>query len=133
MELNSRLLTEADRPLLEKWWEDWGFSKGGVAKSFLPNTGYVVEKNNRPIVSIFIYQTNSGVGALGWPLSDKEYRDNDRQEALDLLIKTAEKDWKEKGGEFLFFWGNSKKFNTSLEKIGFMEGDKNYSHLIKKI
>ena len=54
MELNSRLLTEADRPLLEKWWEDWGFSKGGVAKSFLPSTGYIVEKNNKPVVSISI-------------------------------------------------------------------------------
>ena len=130
--MKSRTLTEADRPLLEKWWKQWGFNNG-ITKELLPKTGDIVEKDNIPIVSIFMYETNSGVAALGWVLSEKDYREEDREDALRLLINTAEKDWKQKGGKYLFHWGNNKKFNINLEKIGFTEGDSNYSHLIKKI
>jgi hypothetical protein len=132
MQLKTRELQEEDRPLLNKWWSDWGW-EGSVTDDFLPNTGYIVEKGEQPIASIFIYETNSGVGALGWPLSDKEYRNDDRKEAVSLLIEAAEKGWKNKGGKFLFFWGSSAKLNDNLMENGFIEGDTNYSHLIKKI
>ena len=35
--------------------------------------------------------------------------------------------------KFLFYWGNNKKYNNTLEELGFVEGDKDYSHLIKRI
>ncbi len=132
MQLETRELKKQDRPTLEKWWKDWGWD-GPINEDFLPETGYIVEKNNQPIVSIFIYETNSGVGALGWPLSNKDYREDDRGYAIEMLIKSAEEGWKQKGGKFLFFWGNSTNLNNNLMENGFIEGDTNYSHLIKKI
>jgi len=132
MKLKTRELNPSDRPLLEKWWKDWGWG-GPISEDFLPKTGYIVEKNKEPIASIFIYETNSGVGALGWPLSNKDYRENDRKLAIDMLIEAAEEGWRNKGGKFLFFWGNNTGLNSNLMENGFIEGDTNYSHLIKKI
>ncbi len=135
MEFTVRRLTEKDWDTLVSWWKQWGF--GFIpSKKFLPDNGtggLMVEKENKPIASVFMYTTNSGVCALGWPLSDKDYKQQDRQQAINLLNVACENVWKKHGGEFLFFWGNNKKYNKSLESIGFVEGDTDYSHLIKKI
>jgi len=135
MELTVRKLTEEDWPTLVSWWKDWGF-KDIPHKDFLPEKGkggFIVEKNNKPIVSIFMYTTNSGVCALGWPLSDKQYKEKDRKQAIELLNMACEKVCKDHGGRFLFFWGDNKKYNQTLIDQGFNEGDYNYSHLIKVV
>lgn len=135
MELTVRRLTENDWETLVSWWKQWDFNFV-PAKEFLPDNGtggLIVEKENIPIASIFIYTTNSGVCALGWTLSDKNYKQKDRKEAMVLLNMACENVCKKHGGKFLFYWGNNKKYNNTLEKLGFVEGDKDYSHLIKRI
>ena len=66
-------------------------------------------------------------------LSDKNYKQKDRKEAMVLLNMACENVCKKHGGKFLFYWGNNKKYNNTLENLGFIEGDKDYSHLIKRI
>lgn len=135
MELKVRRLTDNDWDTLLSWWKQWEF-EFIPSKEFLPDNGtggLIVEKENIPIASVFMYTTNSGVCALGWPLSDKNYKQEDRKQAMILLNTACENVWKAHGGKFLFFWGNNKKYNNSLEEIGFVEGDTNYSHLIKQI
>ncbi len=135
MEFTVRRLTEKDWDTLVSWWKQWEFDFV-PSKEFLPDNGtggLIVEKEDVPIASVFMYTTNSGVCALGWPLSDKNYQKEDRKQAMKLLNIACENVWKKHGGRFMFFWGDNKKYNKSLEDIGFVEGDKNYSHLIKKI
>ena len=88
-ELKVRTLTDNDWDTLCKWWESWP-EWVNPPKSFLPDNGkggFMVEKNNRPICAGFIYMTNSDAVLLEWIVSDPEYRDNDRKQALELLIK----------------------------------------------
>jgi len=135
MELNVRRLTENDWETLVKWWKQWDF-EFVPSKEFLPDNGtggLIVEKENKPIASVFMYTTNSGVCALGWPLSDRNYKQEDRLQAIKLLNIACENVWKKHNGKFLFFWGNNKKYISNLQEIGFIEGDTNYSHLIKQI
>ena len=133
MELKVRNLNDDDWDTLTQWWIDWGFGSA-VEKSFLPSTGYIAEKNTIPIFSFFLYETNSGVAWLAWHLSNKKYTNQeDRNLAIQLIIKKAEKDWKQKGGKFLFFAGANKGFNNKIINLGFYEGDSNYDHLIKAI
>ena len=67
-------------------------------------------------------------------MSNKKYTNQeDRNLAIQLIIKKAEKDWKQKGGKFLFFAGDNKVFNNKIINLGFHEGDSNYDHLIKVI
>jgi hypothetical protein len=135
MELNVRRLTENDWDTLVKWWKQWDF-EFIPSKEFLPDNGtggLIVEKENKPIASVFMYTTNSGVCALGWPLSDRNYKHEDRSQAIKLLNIACENVWKKHNGKFLFFWGNNRKYISNLKEIGFIEGDTNYSHLIKQI
>jgi len=135
MELTVRRLTENDWDTLVKWWKQWDF-EFVPSKEFLPDNGtggLIVEKENKPIASVFMYTTNSGVCALGWPLSDRNYKQEDRSQAITLLNTACESVWKKHDGKFLFFWGNNRKYISNLQEIGFIEGDTNYSHLIKQI
>ncbi len=49
-----------------------------------------MEKNGDPIVAGFIYLTNAKVALLEWIVSNPVYREQDRDQAVDLLITSAE-------------------------------------------
>ena len=134
MELNIRRLTENDWDTLCLWWEAWP-EWVNPPKDFLPDngTGGLIVEKDVPIAAGFIYYTNSKGALFEWVVSNPDYREADRKDAIELLIKSAEEGWKQKGGKFLFFWGNSTNLNNNLMENGFIEGDTNYSHLIKKI
>ena len=59
--MNIRKLVESDYKTLCKWWEAWP-DWSAPAKEFLPDNGtggFMIEKNNKPIVAGFVYITNS--------------------------------------------------------------------------
>ena len=90
--LITRVLNENDWDTLCKWWDAWP-KWVNPPKSFLPDNGtggLMVEKNNKPIMAGFLYFTNSDVVLLEWIVSDPEYREKDRKQALELLITAAE-------------------------------------------
>ena len=107
-ELKSRLLKDSDWETLCQWWESWP-KWVNPPKSFLPDNGkggLMVEKEGRPIVAGFLYITNSDAVLLEWIVSDPEYRDKDRKDALELLIASAEATCKGLGKKhgFLIVW-----------------------------
>tara|TARA_B110000902_G_C13994838_1_gene470325 strand:- start:35 stop:433 length:399 start_codon:yes stop_codon:yes gene_type:complete len=127
-----RKITEKDWDTMSSWWKDWGWEKI-PAKDFLPNNGtggLLVEVDKKPVASIFMYTTNSMVVWLGWPLSDKNYKEN-REEALNLLIKGCEYVCKSQGYKYLMFLGDNMNFINKLKKLGFTNHDKNF-HLVNK-
>jgi hypothetical protein len=66
-------------------------------------------------------------------VSDPEYRDKDRKQALELLITTAENACKELGKVHMFSIGRNKHLIRTHEKLGWTV-DKDPSHeLIKNI
>ena len=61
-ELIFRPLNEGDYETICKWWKWWRWPV--LPKTALPNDakgGFMVEKNGKPIVSAFLYLTNSTV------------------------------------------------------------------------
>ena len=97
--LFARDLNEEDWDTLTSWWNalpDNG--KGGI----------MIEKNNVPIVAGFIYETNSASVLLEWIISNPEYRDTDRQDAIEMLITEAEKLTKKMGYQYMFTIGRNK-------------------------
>ena len=57
----------------------------------------MVEKGNVSIVSCYIYITNSTGALLEWVVSNPEYREKDRKQAIELLLVAAEKMLKDQG------------------------------------
>ena len=64
-ELVFRPLKEEDYEIICKWWKWWRWPV--IARTILPdngNGGFMVEKNNIPIVSGFLYISNSEMAML---------------------------------------------------------------------
>ena len=89
MKFNVRNLTENDYETLVEWWDWW---PGWVAppKTFLPETGLMVTKNDINVAACYYYLTNSKAALIEWVISNPQYRDKDRTEALATLIMVAE-------------------------------------------
>jgi len=134
-ELIARDLKESDWETLLKWWDSWP-DWTAPSKDFLPDNGtggIMVEKNNKPIVAGFIYETNSASVLLEWIVSDPEYRDNDRREAVELLITEAEKSTKALGYNYMFTIGRNKRLIETHKKLGWFVDDKPSYEITKKL
>lgn len=133
--MNTRKITENDWPILTKWWSEWEYEYPPV-KSFLPENGtfgLIVEKDNKPIASIFMYATNASLVILGWPLSDKNYDSNDREKAIIKLNESAETACKLLGYKHILFFGDNKKYIKKLKDLNFSKGDSKYDLITKNI
>ena len=134
MELNIRRLTDDDYQTLEQWWNEWP-DWPTPSKELLPEegrSGLMVEKGGESIVAGFLYLTNSKGVLLEWIVSNPNYRDDDRKQALRLLITGAENVSKDLGYKYMFSIGRNKNLMETHEKLGW-QVDKKPSHEIIKI
>ncbi len=134
MELNVRKLTEEDYEIFSDWWVKWEWPV--MPKEFLPDNGkggLMVEKNGVPIVCGFVYENNSKFWIFEWMISNPKYRDNDRQEAIELLITSIEDTYREKGAGALFSIGRSKHLVETQKKMGWICETKRSYELTKTL
>jgi hypothetical protein len=135
MKLNIRKLEASDWNTLVKWWDSWP-EWTTPPRSFMPDngtSGLIVEKNKEPIVAGFLYFTNSDAVLLEWIISNPEYRNKDRKEALELLITTAEGICKQAGKKRMFSIGRNKSLIETHKKLGWsVDPDPSYE-IIKNI
>jgi len=133
MKLNIRKLKESDWDTLVKWWESWP-KWVTPPKDFLPDSGtggLMVYKNSTLIVAGFLYFTNSDAVLLEWIISNPEYREKDRKQAIELLINTAEGVCKQAGKKRMFSIGRNKGLIETHKKLGWSV-DTDYSYEIIK-
>tara|TARA_B100000085_G_scaffold277280_1_gene297489 strand:- start:682 stop:1092 length:411 start_codon:yes stop_codon:yes gene_type:complete len=88
MEFNVRKLNidDYDKHLVE-WWKAWGWEP--IPRDFLPEdatSGLMVTKGDQNICAGFLYLTNSKVALTEFIVSNKQYKEKDRKEAIELLI-----------------------------------------------
>jgi hypothetical protein len=120
MKLNIRRLNSEDYETLVSWWDAWPEWQA-PPKTFLPDNGkggFIVEKNNIGIVAGFVYMTNSKAALLEWIVSNPEYRESDRKDAIELLIKAVEQVLKDQGILHVFTIGRNQKLIDTHEKLG---------------
>ena len=130
-----RTLTEQDWNTLCNWWEAWP-KWVNPPKSFLPDNGkggFMVEKDGKPICAGFIYLTNSDAVLLEWIVSDPEYRESDRKDALELLITGAEAACKKVGKKHMFTIGRNRHLIDTHKKLGWSVDPDPSHEIIKKI
>ena len=133
--LFSRKLRENDYEILVEWWKSWP-DWSAPSKDFLPNNatgGLMVEKDGKPIVAGFMYETNSFGVLLEWIVSDPDYKDADRKEAIEKLIIDAEKEAKKMGYKYMFSIGRNKSLIETHKKLNWTVDKKPSHELIKKL
>lgn len=135
MKLNIRKLEESDWDTLVKWWEVWP-EWAAPPKSFLPNNGtggLMVEKDKKPLVAGFLYFTNSDAVLLEWIVSDPDYRESDRKDAIELLINTSEQLCKNENKKYMFTIGRNKHLIETHKKLGWQVDNKPSYEIVKNI
>lgn len=131
--MNIRRLTESDWDTLVSWWDAWD-EWAAPPKEFLPDNGtggFMVESDDIPIVAGFVYMTNSKAALLEWIISNPDYRNDDRKQAVELLITAVERVLKDHGIKFIFSIGRNKHLIETHKKLGWTV-DETPSHEIVK-
>ena len=131
MELNVRLLRDKDYETIVSWWKWWKWPV--LPKQSLPPTGLMVEKGDTSIVSCYIYITNSTGALLEWVVSNPEYREKDRKQAIELLLIAAEKMLKDQGVTYVFSIGRNKNLIDTHKKLGWIIDSKTSTEMTKTI
>ena len=134
MELNVRALQESDWDTLQEWWTKWGWPE--MNKDLLPLNGLgglMICKEEAPIVSGFLYLTNSGVAWMEWIISDPEYKESDRKEALELLIKELENVAISMGKTIILSVGRNKSLINAHRNLGYVIDDNPSYEISKKL
>ena len=135
MKLNIRRLNESDYETLVKWWNAWPEWQA-PPKTFLPDNGkggFIVEKNNIGVVAGFVYMTNSKAALLEWIISNPEYKESDRKDAIELLINAVEHVLKDQGIKHIFSIGRNKHLIKTHKKLNWIVDNKPSHEIIKNI
>mgnify|MGYP003632375091 CR=1 FL=1 len=137
MELSIRKLEESDWDTLVSLWSMWPEWKKTIpTKDLLPENGtggYIVEKGDEAVMAGFLYTTNSKVAWVEWIVSNKDYRGNDRKEALELLISGIEHVAKESGYSIILSIARSKGLIHTFKELNYTVDDSPSFEVAKKI
>ena len=127
-----RSLVEEDYSVICDWWTKWEWPV--LPKELLPQDGlggFMVEKNKKPIVTGFVYLTNSKGAWFDFIVSDPDYREDDRGDAVELLISGAEQFCIDLGIKSILHIGKNKGLINKFNKLGW-HVDKEPSYEIMK-
>ena len=122
-----RLINDSDYEMLCGWWKGWGWSDA-PSKDVLPDIGVIVNE----CAAGFLYLTNSKLAWANWIVSDKNYRGDDRGEAINTVIMSLEGIAKDNGVEFMYGVIDNKLLVERYKTLGYKEGSYQ-RELIKKI
>ena len=134
MKLNARKLIDTDYNVLVDWWKWWRWPS--IPQNFLPDNGtggIMIEKDNTPVVAGFIYYTNSDAVVVEWIISNPDYKDKNRKQAVEVLLNTIEKVCKKQGKQYMFSIGRSKQLVETHKKLGWVVDEKPSYEIVKII
>jgi GNAT superfamily N-acetyltransferase len=133
--MDIRVIDECDYDdILIGWWKDWGWD--APTKDFLPNNGtggLIVSHEGTPICAGFIYNTNSKVCWVDWIISNKDYRGDDRGEAISLLIAALTQSATAMGAKYIYALIKNQSLIETYQAFGFTKGDSYVGEMIKII
>ena len=121
MKLQVRKLIESDWNIIPKWYEQ--YKQPMSDRDFYPDNGlggFVVCKENIPIAAMFLYTTNSKTAIPAIVISDKYYRDNDRSDALQLLVDFTTDFAENIGCKYSFAWAKPGVLLEKYKQTGFI-------------
>lgn len=133
MEFNVRKLDIDDYDNhLVKWWKAWGWEP--IPRDFLPEdatSGLMVSKGEQNICAGFLYLTNSKVALTEFVVSNKEYKDADRAEAIQLLLDCIIQLADENGYKYAHVILKNKSLVNKYLDAGYIKSDSEVLEMIK--
>jgi hypothetical protein len=134
MELKVRALEETDWETLSFWWKQWRWPE--ITKEMLPMNGcggLMVYNDDTPIAAGFLYLSNSKVAWLDWIISNPDYKESNRKDALELLIVSLEEVAKQQDYSIIISIARHKGLINTHRKLGYTIDDTPSYEISKKI
>ena len=123
MKFNIRAVTKKDYDnILVGWWNEWGWTP--PKREFLPDSGIMISKDEINICAGFIYFTNSKVAWIEFVISNKDYREDDRMDAIEFLLALLSEIAVSEGYEFGY------AVLKHYENVGFVNSDNNITEML---
>ena len=116
-----RSFNNEDYATVVKWWSWWWGKEKVIKREILPHNDYcyIIEKNNIPIVSGFLYtDKNAPIGYLTFIVSNPEYKEQDRRFIIEQLVTNIEEESKSQGIKFMFTVCESTHMQNIHNKLG---------------
>jgi hypothetical protein len=130
-----RFLIEEDYDKLSKWWKDWRWT--APPKDMLPQDGLgglMVSSNGRDVCAGFVYFTNSKTAWIEFIVSDFNYRESNRKEAIEFLINSLIDITKDVNNcKYIYTSLKSQSLIERYKSCGFVEGSTHCTEMIKII
>ena len=115
-----RSIHKEDYSTLVDWWKWFRFP--APSYEMLSDKGFMITKNGVDICAGFLYTTNSSFCFCEYIVSNPDYRENDRSEAIVELINVIGQNAKELGHTLSFtFIKNENLINRYLD-AGYIKG-----------
>lgn len=128
-----RWLEESDYEELCRWWKAFRFP--APLQSMLPDngrSGVMVSKGDVNVCAGFLYYTNSAFALCEYVVSNFDYKEPDRKEALRVLFDTIEALAQMEDVKLLFSTVRNRPLINKMEEFGWSKGSET-TEMIKAI
>lgn len=128
---NIRLLTDEDYQTLTGWWMWFRFPI--PPKDYLPEDGkggIMISKDGIDICAGFLFLNNSKIAWLEYVVSNPEYRENDRKEAITETIKVLCDIAKQRGYKAVFTSLKNENIINRYEEAGFTKSNHKTTEMV---
>ena len=133
MELRVRKIQEKDLDLFDTWYKKYDDTM--PERDFLPEDGlggFVVCKGDDPIGAMWLYLTNAKTCIPTFMISDKDYKDVDKKEALQLLMDFTTDFGEQLGCKYAFAWARGNRVLDYHLESGYVKSPDQYHEVIYK-
>lgn len=118
-----RKLNDNDYDHLLYWWKFWRFPP--PPKECLPDNGtcgLMISKDGIDVGAGFIYFTNSAMAWIEFIVSNPEYKNKDRQQAIEVLIVELTEICRSKGCKVVFTSIKNENLINRFAAAGWVKG-----------
>ena len=124
MEFNFKVrrIIEKDWSYLNDWWVGYPGWEDGIDRDMMPENGlggFIVDKDGYPVAALWLHMANSKTAIANPFVANPLYRDNDRQEALDVLLKFTTQFARDMGKKYVWSFTGFKPQADAFERNGY--------------
>lgn len=126
---NARIIKEEDYQELLTWWKWHRFPAPAI--EMLPNSGVMISKKEINICAGYIYFTNSSICWVEFIVSNPNYRESDRKEAIKEVIQQLTSIAKDNGFKAVYTNLKNPSLIKYFKEVDYQEGSIQTTEMIK--
>jgi hypothetical protein len=134
MGFSVRYLIDSDYDVLCQWWKQWRWVP--PKKDFLPENGkggLMVSKDGIDIVAGFMYFTNSAVCWSEFIISNFNYKEPDRKEAIKILIHELNELAVRNGSKYIYTVVKNQNLQKIYTEMGYLNGSVGVNEMVLEL